>query len=687
MASASIARAKLRNALQGDTGWRRCFDDPPAFLPSEMRSRKSRIKTRASKGTSGVAEPKASHLFTFCTCLLFVAAILLVYWQTFRFGYVYYDDDRYVYENDFIRTGLSGQSLAWAFKTFYFANWHPLTWISYLIEYQFFGLNPNIEHAVNVGLHAAATILLFLSLIRMTEKQWRSIVVAAVFALHPLHVESVAWIAERKDVLCTCFVMATLLAYARYTEKKSAKRYVLVIALYSLSILAKPMAVTLPFVFLLLDWWPLRRIDPSRLRYSLNRVAVEKIPLFVLSSLASVLTFLAQRMGGAVISAHAFPLADRLSNSIVAYVRYLAKTLWPTDLAVLYPFKPPAQGLVVVASILLILATFGALRTVRSRPYFFVGWFWYLGMLVPVIGLVQVGLQSIADRYTYVPMVGISLAIVWSCADIIERYPATRRPIAVITTVMFAALITTTYKQAGYWSSSQRLFQHTLDITHDNVAIENNLGVVLYREGQREEAASLFRQALVVEPDNAGAETNLGVVLGEEGKASDAIALFRKALLIDSTYVDAHINLGHQLLQAGQFGSAEPELVEAIRLKPRSAISHADLGLLFAIREQYVDAASELKESVRLDPTNGEAYSNLCFAFLRLGRLSEALNACSTALRIKPELLSAKVNLARVFASSGQAAAAEKQFLEVLATNPNQPGVRAELNQLKLTQH
>lgn len=511
------------------------------------------------------------------------------------------------------------------------------------------------------------------------------LVVAAVFALHPLHVESVAWIAERKDVLCTCFLMATLLAYARYAEKKSVKRYVLVIVLYSLSILAKAMAVTLPFVFLLLDWWPLRRIDPSRLWYSLSRVVVEKIPLFVLSSLASVLTFLAQRRGGAVVSAHAFPLADRLSNSIIAYVRYLAKTLWPTDLAVLYPFKPPAQELVVVASILLILATIGVLRTIRSRPYLFVGWFWYLGMLVPVIGLVQVGLQSIADRYTYVPTVGISLAIVWFCADIIERYPATRRPITIITAVMFAALIATTYKQVGYWSSSQRLFQHTLDITRDNVAIENNLGVVLYREGRRGEATNLFRQALVVEPDNAGVQTNLGVILGEEGKAPDAIALYRKALLIDSTYVDAHVNLGHQLLYAGQFESAEPELVEAIRLKPRSAISHADLGLLFAIRGQYVDAASQLKESIRLDPTNGEAHSNLCFAFLHLGRLSEALNACNTALRIKPELLSAKVNLARVFASSGQTAAAKKQFLEVLATNPNQPEVQAELNQLKLT--
>ncbi len=650
-----------------------------------MKNRESSIEAQASKGTPGIAKPKASHLFTVCTCLLFVAAILVAYWQTFRFGYVYYDDDRYVYDNDFIRMGLSAQSIAWAFKTFYFANWHPLTWISYLAEYQFFGLNPNIQHAVNVGLHAAATILLFLSLIRMTGKQWRSIVVAAVFALHPLHVESVAWIAERKDVLCTCFLMATLLAYAQYTEKNSTKRYALVIALYGLSILAKPMAVTLPFVLLLLDWWPLRRIDPSRLWHSLNRVVTEKIPLFVLSSLASVLTFLAQQRGGAVISAHAFPLAERVSNSIVAYVRYLAKTLWPTDLAVLYPFKPPAQGLVVVASILLILMTFGALRTIRSRPYLFVGWFWYLGMLAPVIGLVQVGLQSMADRYTYVPMVGISLAVVWFCADIIEGYPATRRPIAVVTAAILAALIATTYKQVGYWSSSQRLFQHTLDITSDNVAIENNLGVVLYREGRREEAANLFRQALAVEPDNAGAETNLGVVLVKDGKSTDAIALFRKALLIDSTYADAHINLGHELIQAGQFESAEPELVEAIRLKPGSAISHADLGLLFAIRGQYADAASQLKESVRLDPTNGETYGNLCFAVLHLGRLSEALDACSTALRIKPELLSAKVNLARVYASSGQTAAAEKQFLEVLARNPNQPDVRAELNQLKLT--
>ncbi|MGP8244023.1 MAG: tetratricopeptide repeat protein [Bryobacteraceae bacterium] len=629
----------------------------------------------------------ASKRFVTAVCLLLALATVAVYAQTFRYGYVYYDDDRYVYENPMILAGLSAKGIAWAFTTFYFANWHPLTWLSYLADYQFFGLNAGAEHAVNVAFHAAAAVLLFLALLRMTRRKWRCALVAAIFALHPLHVESVAWIAERKDVLSTFFQMLTLLLYARYVERPKPAGYAGVALAYALSLLAKPMAVTLPFVLLLLDLWPLGRIDLASVGRSLKRPIWEKMPLFAMSAAASVLTFLAQRSGGAMVSIAALPFTERLANAVVSYLRYAGKAFWPVNLAVLYPFQNPSPEAVAMAVVVLIAVTLWAAVEVRPRPYLLVGWLWYVGMLVPVVGLVQVGVQSMADRYTYVPLVGLSMAVVWALGDAVERRPYLRQAAAAVAVLAVAALAAVAYRQAGYWESSETLFRHTLAVTRRNTIMEGNLGLVLQHEGRRDEAAALFRQTLAYDPDNAGAQTNLGAILADEGKPAEAIALYRGALAADPTYVNAHINLAHELVRVGQFDSAYTEATEALRLKPDSAPAQEDIGVLLAARGKFEEARLHLEESVRLAPGNAEAQSDLCFVLWHVARLNEAAAACNAALRLKPDYLDAQFNLGNVLAAQGLTTAAAAEFSRVLAANPNHAAARAALDELQRRRH
>src|ERR1035438_4263550 len=446
-------------------------------------------------------ETASSRTFSILICVLLALAILAIYAQTATSGYVPYDDDQYVYKNPWVQAGLTAYNIGWAFTTFFYSNWHPLTWISYILDFSLFGLNPGAQHLVNVAFHLASTLLLFLALTRMTRQPWRCAVVAAIFAVHPLHVESVAWISERKDVLSTFFEMLTLLLYVRYTTKPGTRSYLAVAAAFGLSLLAKPMAVTFPFVLLLLDYWPLRRLDWPLKAADFRRLFMEKAPLLAMAAVASVLTFLAQRGYGAVVSLARFSLPARAGNAAIAYVSYMVKTFWPADLAVLYPARGPEFASAVTSLLILMALTGVAWRWVRQRPYFAVGWLWYVGMLVPVIGLVQVGAQSMADRYTYLPMVGLSIAIVWTVADLVENRPALRNAAAVATIVALAALAVASYRQATYWKSSRALFEHTLAVTTDNYVIQNNLGVIVAGEGNSAQAIKLYRAALATTPD------------------------------------------------------------------------------------------------------------------------------------------------------------------------------------------
>jgi protein O-mannosyl-transferase len=605
-----------------------------------MKTRKVPIK----KAAAAPAPAAPSKMLPFAICLSLAAVTLLVYFQTFGYGFVHYDDDHYVYENPMIQAGISAKGLAWAFTAFYQANWHPLTWISYLLDYQLFGLNAGVEHAVNLIFHMGAMVFLFLALLEMTQKPWRCALVAGIFALHPIHVESVAWIAERKDVLSMFFQMVTLWLYARYAVKKTLNRYGLMALAFALSLLAKPMAVTLPFVLLLLDLWPLGRVDRKAWR-----LIGEKTPLFAMSAVSSVLTFLAQRSGGAVSSLGQVPFAERLANAAVAYVAYLGKAFWPVNLAVLYPLGKVSAGAVAAAVLVLGAVTGAAVLNFRLRPYFLVGWFWYLGTLVPVIGLVQVGRQSMADRYAYMPLVGLSIAVVWSVAEAVAPSPYLRQAAAALAGIALIAMPIFAYRQVGYWKDSESLFRHTLAVTGDNPVME----------------------------------TNLGVVLAEQGKADQAIALYRRTLAADPDNSDAHANLGRERLRAGEMTEAFTELSEALRLAPDSAAPHEDLGLVLAARGQFEESRKHLEESLRLRPGNAEVESDLCFVLQRQDHLDQAITACEAALRIKPDFADARFNLGNALAAEGKSDAAAAEFSRVLEVNPNYAAARAALGQLR----
>jgi tetratricopeptide (TPR) repeat protein len=577
-----------------------------------MKKRKAPAATSVRpKQAPAAVEPAVSRKLSIVICLVLALATVAIYAQTVTHGYVAYDDDQYVYENHWVKAGLTASNIAWAFTTFFYANWHPLTWISYMLDFSLWGENPGAQHLVNFAFHLASTLLLFLLLARMTRQPWRAALVAAIFAVHPLHVESVAWISERKDVLSTFFELLTLLLYVRYTARPGVPRYLAVALAFALSLLAKPMAVTFPLVLLLLDYWPLRRIEWPPRPAAARRLFLEKAPLLALSAAASVLTFLAQRDYGAVISLTHLPLPARAANAAVAYLAYLGKTFWPSDLAVLYPGRAADPGSAMLAAAVLVAVTAMAWRWIRQRPYFAVGWLWYLGMLVPVIGLVQVGIQAMADRYAYMPTVGLSIALVWTVADFVDRRRELRLIAAAAAIAAIAVLGIAAYRQVEYWKTSRALFEHTLAVTRNNHIIQNNLGVILGREGNSKEATALYRAALATVPD----------------------------------YAEAHANLAHELLKAGEFVEAEPHLRQALELRPNLASAHGDLGVLMAARGQYDEARRQFEHALSIAPGDADNESNLCFALTHLGHPEDAIAHCTAALRIDPHHANAKFNL------------------------------------------
>ena len=551
-------------------------------------------------------------------CALLTLATLAVYFRTFHYPFVNYDDDRYVYVNPVVRAGLTVPGTIWAFTSFYM-NWHPLTWLSLMLDVQLFGLNAGPEHQVNVWLHIASVVLLFLALARLTAKPFRAAIVAGIFALHPLHVESVAWISERKDVLSTFFEMLTLLLYARYAGKRTATRYVAMALAFACSIMAKPMAVTFPFVLLLLDYWPLHRFEwpPSLAR--IKPLLWEKAPLLAMSAAASVLTVIAQSTSGEVISLSEWPFPVRLANAVVVCFRYIEKAIWPTDLAVLYPLEKPSAGGVVLALLALAAISFVAILWRRKRPYFLVGWLWYLGMLVPVLGLVQVGWQSMADRYTYLPLVGLSIALVWTVADFAASRFSLQIAAGASAVVALVLLAVAAGRQAEYWQSDEALYTHTLAITRNNFMIENNLGAAL----------------------------------GNEGRTFEAVTPLENAVAMHPNYAAAQANLGHELLRQGRLDQAFVHLTEALRLNPGLLQVEAELGVLWKLRGNFEEASRWYAKALDGLPPNARGQSDLCFVLQRAGKLDDAIAHCKEALRIKPDLAEAQRNLDTAIAARG----------------------------------
>jgi len=596
--------------------------------------------------TLSAASRRPSGVLIVALCFALGLATLAVYAQVYRYGFIEYDDSIYVYENPVVKKGLTPRGAAWAFTTFSSANWHPLTWLSLMLDCQLFGLNAGAHHLVNVGLHLASTLALFIALVRMTRRPWRSALVAGIFAVHPLHVESVAWIAERKDVLSTFFGTLTLLFYARYAQAPTVWRYALVVLALGLGLMAKSMLVTIPFVLLLLDIWPLRRLRWPPSWKTLKPLLTEKVILFAMVAAVSVLTFVAQHRGGAVSGLTRLPFSDRLATAVIAYVSYIGKTFWPVKLAVLYPYRPRAALNVFAALAVLLIATIGAFAWAKKRPYCLAGWLWYLGMLVPVIGLVQVGAQSMADRYTYLPLVGLSLAFVWFAADLLESRSFLKRPAAVVACAVLAALGLRCCRQASYWKSSQTLFERALVVTDRNYFMHKSLGVVFDHEGKLEKAKEEYRKALAIRPDCAEAHNGLGLILDREGKSGEAMAHYEKALASQGDFAEAHNNLGALLDREGRRDEAMAHYRKALALRPDMAAAHKNLGVMLAREGKRDEAIAHYREALAIDPDYADAHNNLGVLLAGAGKNDEAMSHYRAALASQPDNAQAHANLA-----------------------------------------
>jgi tetratricopeptide (TPR) repeat protein len=511
-------------------------------------------------------------------CLFLLVTTYSAYQQVGRHEFVTFDDGLYITENIRVHSGINLENVAWAFTTTHSSNWHPLTWISHMLDLSLFDMHPASHHLVSLFFHLFNSLLLFFVFRQMTRDIWQSAFVAALFALHPLHVESVAWVSERKDVLSTFFGMLTLLSYGRYAKYGARRFYTIALLFFILGLMAKPMLVTLPFVLLLLDYWPLCRLKFNKNMSAVSSVnknisffnlVIEKIPFFIFAAASCVVAFYAQRSGGSVASLEVFPLGLRISNAAVAYISYINKMLWPVHLSAFYPHPyllPMWQ--VSGAVLLLVLITWVCIRTVKLRPYLLVGWLFYLGTLFPVIGLIQVGEQAMADRYTYVPLIGIFIMLAWGMPDLLAKWRHKKKVFVFGSALLFPVLMLTTWLQVRHWSDSVQLYEHMIKVTHNNYMAHYNLGVYLAEHDQIDGAIKHYRKALSIKPGYVNANNNLGNALVSLGKFSEAIPHYLNALNRVPNDPEIHNNLGVALIHAGKTEKAIDHFKTALKIRP-----------------------------------------------------------------------------------------------------------------------
>lgn len=576
-----------------------------------------------------VAAAKRDKLLDLAVLIGLIFTTLTVYAQVGNFEFLNFDDGVIVAQNVHVQEGLTAESIRWALTAVVSANWMPVTLLSHIVDTQLFELRSGIHHLMNVLLHILAAMLLYLTLLRATRARASSAFVAFVFALHPLHVESVAWISERKDVLGAFFWFLGLYGYVCYCERPSRGRYSLVVAApFCLGLMSKPMLVTFPFALLLLDVWPLRRANWPRTVW-------EKLPLFALSGVVSGVTYFAQSSQGAVQNTRFVMLA---ANAFLSYVTYIGQMFWPVRLAVFYPFPPliPVwKGVLAVAAMVGLSSLALLLR--KRFPYAMVGWFWYVGTMVPMIGLLQAGKQAHADRYMYIPMVGLLMILAWGAADIGERWPRSLPAIGVGATVVCAVFLMLSFEQVGYWRNSGTLFERTLEITKDNWLAENNLGIYLVERGQLAEAYPHFEAALRIDPDYAAAHNNLGGVILQLGDCAAAVPHFEAAIRAQPNFAMANYNLGGCQMLSGNYQAAVPYFESAIRNQGDYRDAHASLGAAFAkIPGREPDAVREYEEALRLTPEDAELHVRLGALLAQLGRTGEAIAHLEAAMRIRP---------------------------------------------------
>jgi Flp pilus assembly protein TadD len=648
-----------------------------------------------------IGRPSAATSFS----IFLVAITLVAFFPVRDNGFVNYDDQMYVTENPNVHAGLTRDSMSWALTTNYASNWHPLTWWSLQLDHELHGLNPTGFLATNVIMHAASVVLLFWVLRLSTGLVWPAAATAALFAIHPLRVESVAWVAERKDVLSTLLWMATLLAYVWYTQRPSPLRYLLVLAGFALGLMAKPMLVTLPFALLLLDYWPL-----SRLRWNNWRTpAAEKLPLVVLAAIACWLTISAQSAAGAVKPWEHFSADVRVGNALIAYASYLGLFVWPSGLAPFYPH--PRLGLfsvqAIAAGVLLVGLTVLALRQSRARPYLIVGWLWYLGTLLPVIGLVQVGGQGMADRYTYIPMVGVTFAVVWAIFELAGRSSESRITALATGALILLVLLVGTRRQVSHWRDTEALWRRTLTVTVRNYEAHRNLGQTLERQGKLDEAHEQYRKALEDYPNKEVVHIDLGALQMRRGKFAEARQHFQAALDIDGKNPVTNSNMGALLLAQGRPVEAEPYLRKAIAARPDFASAHFNLALVliatgrfddgtahfdfgrgleprnvaahhrFAValrdRGRFSEAELYLREILATDPASAECHHDLGILLEERGEIHQAVEHYRQCTRLRPREIHYRLALAHALWAAKDQWAAEAQYRDALAMDPEWP--------------
>jgi protein O-mannosyl-transferase len=664
-----------------------------------------------------VAPPANSVKVKKLLILALGAITLALYLPTLRHDFLAYDDQQYVTENRHVQDGLTVKGLVWAFG-FHAGNWHPLSWISHMADCQIYDLHPGGHHLTNVLLHTANTVLLFMVLSGMTGSLWGSAMVAALFGWHPLHVESVAWVAERKDVLSAFFFMLTLGAYTKYSSCQEAQKskiqnpksrinpefwYCLTLFFFVFALMSKPMAVTLPFVLLLLDYWPLQRFKLPITDYqSLLRLAFEKIPFLALSIVACVLTIKAQSQAHAVVSTAGLPIFNRLAHAAISYVHYIGAVFWPSHLAVFYPYDTSLLPInLIVAGLMLGLVTIISIRYARKFPFLLTGWFWFLGMLVPVIGLVQVGEQAWADRYTYLPCIGLFIAIVWGVADVFQPRghgavgtprPTTDAKVAgkkvgrgvptaprILAIGLGIAMIVATSLQLRYWKNTRTLFEHAAAVSHKNHMAVTLLGSLLAKEGKFDEAIDRYKTALSWKPRYPEAHFFLGNALDQQGKLEEAIAEYQKALGYQPILEQTHIFLGAALAKQQKLQEAKSHYLAALKVNPESAVAHSNLAKLLQADGKLDEAMQHYSAALKFDPGLAQAHNNLGVLLLARNRTTEGIRELREALRLNPGDLETEYNLALALNQQQQWNESAKLLAKVLEKRGNDANAHCQL--------
>jgi len=625
----------------------------PRQRPAPPPARKPAPRTPRAGGDAGAV---------IAICVALAAAVVALYAQTAGFEFVTLDDHTFIVENPPVLQGLTRDGIVWAFTDAYYPNWHPVTWLSHMLDISLFGLQAGPQHLVSAAIHALNAVLLFLTLRYMTRALWPSALVAALFAVHPMRAESVAWLSERKDLLSGLFWILTMLAYTWYARRPGLGRYALVTAALVLGLMSKTMLVSLPLILLLLDVWPLARWHlpgsrapsdtPAAAPAGLSQLLGEKLPWFALAAVASWITVYTQQTVEAVRTTDEVPVAWRIANALISYVSYLRKTAWPSDLAGMYPHPalngtPLADAIWPAIGAALLLAAVTALCAAQAwrRPYLAVGWLWFLVALVPVIGLAQIGMQSMADRYLYLPGLGIYIILAWGGRDLAAYRPPLRVPLAAAAGLALIAYSAVSWFQIGTWRDSRTLYERAIAVTHDNYLAQAALGAWFRTQGRSDEAAQHLQEALRIRREEPFALMQYGTLLEDTGRLDEAATYHLEALRLDPGYAQALANLGVVRLRQDRLDEAEANFYAALRAKPLYPIAEGNLGAALLKQGRLDEAATHLQRSIALDPNSPEAHNNLGVVLVQQGRLREAESEFEIALRIKPGHANAVRNL------------------------------------------